>query len=227
MSVGYKDQKKDAACNGSETKDQCSFHKVRRNLRRLKDPKAFTLIELMIVVAIISIIAVIAIPNLLRSRMAANESAAVANCKAFAEAEAVYRRTDWDKDGILEYTQRLKGAYSLFEKTVGAGDVQLVDKRLAQAEGQPGGSAIAKAGYFFQVLTGQGTNSPGGAKNYFTGTDMTLGFGLSAVPASWDTSGRNSFQINNTATVYQKDRGPSDNLHIATYDPDDTWVVTE
>ncbi len=63
----------------------------------------FTLIELMIVVAIIAIIAAIAIPNLMRSRMAANESAAIAACKAFSTAENIYRRTDYNHDGILEY----------------------------------------------------------------------------------------------------------------------------
>ena len=65
--------------------------------------KGFTLIELMIVVAIIAIIAAIAIPSLLRSRMAANSTAAAAACKAFAEAEEIYHRTDYDKDGVLEY----------------------------------------------------------------------------------------------------------------------------
>ena len=47
-----------------------------------KQPKDFSLIELLIVVAIILIIAAIAIPNLMRARMAANDSSATgyANC---------------------------------------------------------------------------------------------------------------------------------------------------
>ncbi len=190
--------------------------------------RGFTLIELMIVVAIIAIIAAIAIPNLLRSRMAANESAAVAACKTFAEAEDIYRRTDWDKDGILAYTIRISGAYSLFEKTAGVGDIALVDASFAKAGHPTAASKSPKAGYIFEVLTGQGANAPGGAKSYISAGVMTLGYGLSAVPASWDGTGRNQFMINNTGTVYQQDTGTGGTgAFQTTYSPDSLWVVAE
>jgi len=52
--------------------------------------KGFSLLELLIVVAIILIIATIAIPSLLRSRQAANESAAVANVRTLNTAQVTY-----------------------------------------------------------------------------------------------------------------------------------------
>ena len=52
--------------------------------------KGFSLLELLIVVAIILIIATIAIPSLLRSRQAANESAAVASIRTVTTAEITY-----------------------------------------------------------------------------------------------------------------------------------------
>ena len=55
--------------------------------------KGFSLIELLIVVAIILIIAAIAIPNLLRSRIAANESSAVGSVRTLTTAQVTYATT--------------------------------------------------------------------------------------------------------------------------------------
>jgi len=194
--------------------------------------KGFTLIELMIVVAIIAIIAAIAIPSLLRSRMAANETAAAASCKAFAEAEEIYHRTDYNHDGVLEYATLLKGTNSLLETSATLGDLALIDKSFANAEGDAA-TGVPKAGYVFTVLTAQGSAATGGSRSYITGTTphMTLGYGLSAIPGAYDGTGRDAFIINNNGTIFQKDRTSTLTTHEVVFNPDTSatggWTPSE
>lgn len=69
----------------------------------MKNQKGFTLIELMIVIAIIAIIAAIAIPNLLEARKGANESAAISTMRTLVTVQALYRDTDKDGDGQADF----------------------------------------------------------------------------------------------------------------------------
>ena len=186
--------------------------------------KGFTLIELMIVVAIIAIIAAIAIPSLLRSRMAANQTAAAAACKAFAEAEEIYHRTDYNHDGVLEYAQTLSGNNGLLSNTAGSTDLGLIDRNFGAAEG----SGTPKQGYNFKVLTTQGANATGGARTYLPdGTHMTTGYALDAIPSAYDSTGRDTYIINNNGTIFQNDQG-STTAHLTTFDPaKGTWAATE
>ena len=68
----------------------------------MKKTNGFSLLELLIVVAIILIIATLAVPSLLRSRQAANESHAVANLRTLNTAEVSYLSNNQTYGGMSE-----------------------------------------------------------------------------------------------------------------------------
>lgn len=94
---------------------------------KLHTKKAFTLIELMIVIAIIAIIAAIAIPNLLSARKNGNEAAAIGGLKALANAQTLYREGDKDTNNTLEYAPALAN----LTNTGSTGMEDLIDEVLA------------------------------------------------------------------------------------------------
>ena len=64
-------------------------------------------------------------------------------------------------------------------------------------------------GYYYKILTRQGSNAPGGAMDYVVRGNMIGGFALVAYPAEYDNSGVMTFIVNQQGIVYEKDLGPN------------------
>jgi type IV pilus assembly protein PilA len=135
--------------------------------------RGFSLIELLIVVAIILIIAAMAIPSLLRAKISANEASAVSSVKALNTAEVAYQTT-YPMVGYAASLSHLGGAAPCAPSQTSA---CLIDNSLANASPGTG----SKAGYVF-LATGL---SPVNGVN----TQYTVG----ASPQTYNNSGVRNF----------------------------------
>ena len=139
----------------------------------------FTLIELMIVVAIIAIIAAIAIPNLLRSRMSANEASAAGAMRTISTGEVSFQTAafvDADGDGMGDY-----GSLAQLANPDGAGATPpFIDQVLG------GGT---KQGYVFAVNV---TNGNAAALPAYTCT---------AVPAAAGRTGYRQYFVDESGVI--------------------------
>lgn len=181
----------------------------------------FTLIELMIVIAVIAILAAIAIPGLISAQRSANETSAASSLRTIAVAENDFKASDADGNGQKDYwTGDVAGLYYMSRTNdTHKKPLKIIEQGLAGADAQPittpppeyqprGVSPQPRSGYWLYALSNDLSDSQVNA--YRVDTDGSTfacrnisRFGFLAFPDSL-SSGRNAIIINEAIVIYKR-----------------------
>jgi hypothetical protein len=173
--------------------------------------------------------------EILFRRIGRNEMSAIRVCEELVAAEKEYHSSQHDV-----YAQKVfsdEGQHNgLYWKAADSEPQSPIGPLVAQAvvEGYSSkaeeGSHTPYRGYYFRVLTRQGKNAPGGAKNYVVDGKMTVGFAVVAFPAEYRSSGVMTFIVGEDGVVYQRDIGKKTEVAakaMKEYDPNSGWQKAE
>src|SRR4029077_2988245 len=172
--------------------------------------------------------------ELLYRRIGRNELYTIDVLADLAEAQQEYASEIRDDGSVKQFAQKIQsgpGKHDGLYWPVSSGEEESPIGPLiadATAEGYKTGASapIPFHGYYYRILSRQGKNAPGGAKDYLVEGKMTHGFAILAYPATYRASGVMTFMINQDGVIVQKDLG-ADTAKVASqiteYNPDATW----
>jgi hypothetical protein len=175
--------------------------------------------------------------ELLARRIGQNELAAINVMLAIVDAQREYASEDRDKSGLRVYARKFASTPGrkdgLYWKTAAGEPPSPLGALVTQAAGEGYAKDTGPRpyhGYHFRILTGQGSNAPGGAFDYVVRGRMIGGFAAVAYPARYGNSGVMTFIVNHDGVVYEKDLGP-DTAKLARaitrFDPGPGWTAAK
>jgi hypothetical protein len=161
-----------------------------------------------------------------------NEIGAMSACTMYVTAQIDYASEDRTGEGILQFAQKIRSTPGkhdgLFWSNDRGGELSPLGPFVASAviEKQTGDKPAPFFGYYYRILTAQGANAMGGARDFLVDGHLLGGFGLVAWPAEHGVTGFTTFVVNHLGQVYEKDLGPQTSeavKAIVRFDPDSTW----
>lgn len=168
-------------------------------------------------------------------RIGENELSVINVMLAIVDAQHDYASADRNRDGVREYARKFASAQGrrdgLYWPTKSGEPPSPLGALMtaATAEGYKQKSGPTPYhGYYFRMLTGQGSHAKGGTLDYVVKGHMIGGFAAIAYPAKYLQTGVMTFIVNYDGVVYQKDLGPNTAelaRKITRYDPGDGWVA--
>jgi len=178
--------------------------------------------------------------EILNRRVGKNELAAIEVCRAIVDAQVDYAAEDRDGDRVLEYARQFLSdsgkKNGLYWPVLEGEDPSPLGPLLARASREasiikkPVGDLKPYHGYFYRILTAQGKQAGGGARDYLVQGKMIGGFAVVAYPAEYGKTGIMTFIVNQEGVVYEKNLGANTAVAaggMKTFDPDKTWKKAE
>jgi type IV pilus assembly protein PilA len=156
-------------------------------VRRIPDPKGFSLVELLVVVAVVSVVAAIAAPGLLRSRIAANEASSIASLRSIVSAQQDFSAAN---GGFADDLATLAGACP-------GSNIPFISNDL-------GFNGVEKSGYIFTITPGLGAIP---TTNDCFGNPSQTSYYASAAPVAPGGTGNRGLATSSASAIWQDTSG--------------------